>query len=101
MQAILASKSKFARLSSESCVYRIHSSGVSNDKTHQGMLNYIRWYVDQRLQINRRFPEIHPFDEQELHDMLEYKKMQISILQFVYMICNISCKISWNTICTN
>ena len=84
LQAILASESKFARLSSFSSVYRIHSLGVSHDRSKNGILSYNKWFVDQRLQLNKLFPNVCNFKEDELYDLLEYRKMQIALSEFNY-----------------
>jgi hypothetical protein len=84
LQAILASESKFARLSTSSSVYRIHSLGVSHDRSKNGILSYNKWFVDQRIQLNKLFPNVCNFKEDELYDLLEYRKMQIALSEFNY-----------------
>lgn len=85
LQAILASKSKFARLSDYSSVYRVHSTGVSHNKTSKGILSYNQWFVNQRKQLNQLFPEVCKFNEDELNDLLEYRKMQIALSELKYL----------------
>ena len=84
LQAILASKSKFACLSSVSCVYRIHNMSVSHNHTDIAELAYINWFVEQRRMLNIRFPKICCFSDDELNDMIEYKKMQIAVKRLKY-----------------
>lgn len=85
LQAILAYKSKFARLSTCSCVYRIHSGGISNDYSDEGSLTYTKWYINQKRLLMQRFPNVCNYTEEELNDMLEYKKLQNAIQRFNYV----------------
>lgn len=84
LQAILASKSHFARVATISCVYRIHSGGISHNHSAEGELAYSQLYVNQKRYLNNRFPNLCYFDDDELTDSIEYKKIQIAVRKLDY-----------------
>ena len=79
LQAILAYKSNFAFINEVCCVYRVHDTGVSNSKSDNGKLAYAQWYINQKLFLNKRFPDDCHFDHDELNDILLYLKLRIAI----------------------
>lgn len=85
MQAVLASKSCYACIDDVLCVYRVHSGGVSNNRSDNAEISYIEWYINQKKQLKARFPNVCKFDENELNDQLWYKKMQIAMRNFDYV----------------
>lgn len=85
MQALLASKSLYASLNSISSVYRVHNKGVSNNYNDKGIISYTQWYILQKKQLKRRFPQVCDFDDDELNDHMEYIKMKIALRQLDYI----------------
>lgn len=79
LQAILAYKSNFAFINEVCCVYRVHDTGYSNSKSDNGKLAYAQWYINQKLFLNKRFPDDCHFDYDELNDILLYLKLRIAI----------------------
>ncbi len=84
LEAILASKGKFARLETYSSVYRIHSSGMANIRTKSGRLRYALWYAEQRKELNRLFPSVCHFDEDEIQDGVVYEELKIAVEECDY-----------------
>lgn len=84
LQAVLAYKSKFAMLNEECCIYRRHSTGVSNAQDDKSRIAYTKWFINQKKFLNQRFPNECNFNHDELNDILYYLKLTIAIRDFKY-----------------
>lgn len=81
-EAVLASQSKFARLSIETACYRVHSGSLTQSK--QMRVNYAEFFVGERRILNQLFPNVCHFDEDELTDYVLYAKLKDAILRGDY-----------------
>ncbi len=77
-EAVLASQSKFARLSIETACYRVHSGSLTQSKRMR--VNYAEFFVGERRILNQLFPEVCHFDETELTDYVLYAKLKDAIM---------------------
>ncbi len=77
-EAVLASQSKFARLSIETACYRVHSGSLTQSKRMR--VDYAEFFVGERRILNRLFPDVCHFDEAELTDYVLYAKLKDAIM---------------------
>ena len=77
-EAVLASLSKFARLSTETACYRVHSASLTQSTRMR--VNYAEFFVGERRILNRLFPKVCHFDEAELTDYVLYTKLKDAIM---------------------
>lgn len=84
LQAVLSRQTNFACLNDCCCVYRLHNGGVSNSNDYDGKIRYVNWYIQNRLTLNRLFPDECDFSEDELNDKERYLRLKLAISQFKY-----------------
>ncbi len=84
LQAVLASKGKFARINTAMSVFRIHLDSISNNRTPAGRLHYAQWYVNLRLALLERFPNDCPFTKEESVDIVTYEQLKNAISNKAY-----------------
>lgn len=81
-EAVLASQSMYARLSTETACYRVHSGSLTQSKAMR--VEYAKFFVGERRILNRLFPKTCHFDEAELTDYVLYAQLKDAIANGMY-----------------
>ncbi len=84
LQAVISRQTKFASLNDVCCVYRFHNGGISNCKDYDGKIRYVNWYIQNRLTLNRIYPDDCNFSEDELYDKERYLRLKLAIYKLKY-----------------
>lgn len=84
LEAVLAHDSFYARLDSASCVYRIHSQGVSHPSSFDDQIRYYYWQYNNQLALSRLYPEECHFRREDFEDRKRYLYLKHYVHDFSY-----------------
>lgn len=82
LEAVLAHDTLFAMLESVSCVYRIHSNGLSHPSSLATRLRYISWQEANRKLLHELYPDECEYSEVYFQDKTSYEYLKDAILHF-------------------